>query len=77
LAKTTVGHLPSQQQPLSVNPPSTADDTVEDKKSNDEIIPPTSEQPKMKVLATVQKKEADASKTQANFQLQNSIRVRR
>jgi len=77
VAKTIVGHLPNQQRPLSVNPPSTADDTVEDSKSDDEIIPLTSEQLKMKVLATVQKKEADASKTQANFQLQNSIRVRR
>ena len=29
------------------------------------------------ICTQVQKKEADASKTQANFQLQNSIRVRR
>merc|ERR1719354_568807 len=52
VAKTIVGHLPNQQRPLSVNPPSTADDTVEDNKSDDEIIPLTSEQLKMKVLAT-------------------------
>merc|ERR1719354_1124911 len=77
VAKTIAPYPPKQQRPLSVNPPSTADDTVEDSKSDDEIIPLTSEQLKMKVLATVQKKEADASKTQANFQLQNSIRVRR
>merc|ERR1739838_8065 len=64
-AKIIVGQLPQENlRPLSVDPPSTADDKdLDDSKSDDELHPFSAEELKQKVLKTVEKKELEASKS--------------
>jgi len=63
-AKMIVGQLPKEElRPLSVDPPSTGDDRdLDENRSDDELHPLTAEELKQKVLATVEKKEAEATK---------------
>lgn len=64
-AKIIVGQLPQDDiRPLSVDPPSTGDDKdIDDSRSDDELHPFTAEELKLKVLATVEKKELEATKS--------------
>jgi len=78
-AKIIVGQLPQEEiRPLSVDPPSTGDDKdIDESRSDDELHPFTAEELKQKVLATVEKKELEASKSHgARYEVTTQIKRR-